>query len=115
MISKEDVKELRRYRHLIAAMIDLSQGYFTPVHALRQIECFKTNTPSYCEWYIHMGIRMLEDGRRVVEDEDVLRVNRNVIKHAFVTRRLRRNAIKRCVAIVDSNIGGNESLMASWM
>ena len=115
MISKEDIEGLRRYRHLIAAMIDSSQGYFTPVHALRQIECFKTNTPSYCEWYIHMGVRTLDDGRRIVEDEDVLRVNRNVIKNSFSDRHLRKNAIKRCVAIVDNNIDGNESLMASWM
>ena len=115
MISKEDIEGLRRYRHLIAAMIDQSTGYFTPVHALRQIECFKANEPCYCEWYVHMGVRMLEDGRKVVEDEDILRVNRNVIKNAFGARHLRKNAIKRCVAIVDNNINGNESLMASWM
>ena len=114
MLYSEDKKEMRRYRHILAAMIDESLGYFTPIHALQQIRRHKEGKPSYCEYYIHIGARFLPDGRKVVEDEDVIRVNREVIHRAFVNRHRRKKGIANCLRIVDENIGGKESLLASY-
>lgn len=42
MIYDSDKKLLKRYRHLIAALIAYSIGYFTPLAALRAIQDYKT-------------------------------------------------------------------------
>lgn len=46
MILDSDKKLLKRYRHLIAALIAYSIGYSTPLAALRTIQDYKNNQPN---------------------------------------------------------------------
>ena len=48
--------------HILAAMIDTSIGYFTPLMALRALLSYKNKEPFYCEWYTHMAHKVLEVG-----------------------------------------------------
>ena len=49
MIYNSDKKLLKQYRHITAALIAYSIGYFTPLAALRAIQDFKNNQPNFCE------------------------------------------------------------------
>ena len=107
MIYYSDKKKLKKYRHLIAALISQSIGYFTPLMAYRAIENYQENTPYFCEWYMHIaGLR----GAKT--DSDYLIINHDVIKSAIKNRH--GYDFMRCLAIVDRNIEGYESIGASW-
>ena len=107
MIYESKKKKLKKYRHLIAALISYSIGYFTPLMALSAIEDHKKNQPNFCEWYFDIACK-----RGVHSDQDFLKINRNVIKGAIKYRHSW--DFKRCLDIVDRNIAGYESLGASW-
>ena len=49
MIYEFQKKELRKYRHIIAALIAQSEGYFTPVYALEAIKAYKKKESFGCE------------------------------------------------------------------
>ena len=49
MIYESQKKELRKYRHIIAALIAQSEGYFTPVYALEAIKAYKKKESFGCE------------------------------------------------------------------
>ena len=53
MISDNDKKMMSKYRHIIAALIDESIGYFTPIAALRAVQAHKQKETFDCEWYCH--------------------------------------------------------------
>ena len=55
MISDDDKKLMRKYRHIIAALIAESLGYFSTSMALYAVECKKNNKVNSCEWYYHMA------------------------------------------------------------
>ena len=55
MIRDKDRTLLKRYRHIIAALIAYSIGYFTPLAALRAIQDYKNNQPNFCEWYLDIA------------------------------------------------------------
>ena len=107
MLYERDKKKLKKYRHLIAALIDFSIGYFTPLMALSAIEDHKNKIPNCCEWYYDIACK-----RGVQSDADFIKINRDVIKGAINCRH--RKNFKRCLAIVDRNIAGYESVGASW-
>ena len=98
---------LKRYRHLIAALIAYSIGYFTPLAALQAIKDYKNNKPNFCEWYLDIAWK-----RGTNDDDSFLDINRNVIKAAIKYRRC--SDFKFALNIVDKNIAGYESLGASW-
>ena len=50
MIYESQKKELRKYRHIIAALIAQSGGYFTPMYALGAIKAYKKKESFGCEW-----------------------------------------------------------------
>lgn len=81
MIYDSDKKLLKRYRHIIAALIAYSIGYFTPLAALRAIQDFKNKTPNFCEWYLDIAWK-----RGVKNDNDLLDINRHIIKAAIKFR-----------------------------
>lgn len=110
MIYEEDKKALKKYRHILAAMIDRSIGYFTPLMALNALESHKEGRIFYCEWYAHIA----GAGYKRVEDEDLLRIGREVISRSFENRKINRRRIKECLKIVDANIAGHESILASY-
>lgn len=110
MIYDDDKKALKKYRHILAAMIDRSLGYFTPLMALNALESHRKGKVFYCEWYAH--IAGAEHKR--VEDEDLLRIGREIISRSFEDRKINRRRIQGCLKIVDSNIAGNESILASY-
>lgn len=117
MFSDNDKKQMSKYRHLIAALIDESIGYFTPLAALRAIQAHKTKASFGCEWYCHCASQFFKNHNKTkVSDEEydqTLRdINHDAIKFSFINRRHRN--LKNCLAIVDYNIAGNESLLASW-
>ncbi len=56
MIYDSDKALLKKYRHLIAALISYSIGYFTPLAALQAIKDFKNNEPNFCEWYMDLSL-----------------------------------------------------------
>ena len=107
MIYDTDKTLLKRYRHIIAALIAYSIGYFTPLAALRAIEDYKKNQQNFCEWYLDISWK-----RGNNSDNDLLLINRNVIKAAIKYRRY--SDFNLALSIVDKNIAGYESLGASW-
>lgn len=107
MIYDTDKALLKRYRHLIAALISYSIGYFTPLAALQTIKDYKNNEPNFCEWFLDIAWK-----RELKKDEDLLDINRNVIRAAI---KYRHNcSFKLALEVVDKNIAGYESLGASW-
>ena len=107
MIYDSQKKKLKKYRHLIAALISYSIGYFTPLMALGTIEDYKKNQPNFCEWYFDIACK-----RGVGKNEDFIKINHDVINSAVKNRHSW--DFKRCLAIVDRNIEGYESMRASW-
>ena len=87
MIYDSDKALLKRYRHITAALIAYSIGYFTPLAALQAIKNFKNHQPNFCEWYLDIAWK-----RGLNDDSDFLDINRQIIK----------------------GIAGHESLGASW-
>jgi len=107
MIYETDKTLLKRYRHLIAALIAYSIGYFTPLAALQAIKDYKNNEPNFCEWFLDIAWK-----RELKKDEDLLDINRNVIRAAI---KYRHNcSFRLALDVVDKNIAGYESLGASW-
>ncbi len=107
MIYDTDKALLKRYRHLIAALIAYSIGYFTPLAALQAIKDYKNNEPNFCEWYLDIAWK-----RGVKNDEDFLTINRNIIRASI---KYRHNcSFQFALQVVDKNIAGHESLGASW-
>lgn len=107
MIYDTDRKLLKRYRHIIAALISYSIGYFTPLAALEAIKDYKKNQPNFCEWYLDIAWK-----RGLKKDEDLLDINHNIIRASI---KYRHNcSFKLALQVVDKNIAGNESLGASW-
>ncbi len=107
MIHDKNKALLKRYRHLIAALISYSIGYFTPLAALQTIKDYKNNKPNFCEWYLDIAWK-----RGTNDDNAFLDINRNVIKAAIKHRRC--SDFYFALSIVDKNIAGYESLGASW-
>ena len=107
MIYDSDKKLLKRYRHLIAALIAYSIGYFTPKAALRAIQDYKNNQPNFCEWYLDIAWK-----RGTNSDNDLLLINRNIIKASIKYRHC--SDFRLALQIVNKNIAGYESLGASW-
>ena len=107
MIYDEDRKLLKRYRHIVAALIAYSIGYFTPLAALRAIEDYKKNQPNFCEWYLDIAWT-----RGLKNDSDLLVINRNIIKAAIKYRHC--SDFRLALLVVDRNIAGEESFGASW-
>ena len=114
MLTRNRIDGLKKYRHILAAMIDESIGYFTPAAALNAIIAYKKKAPFSCEWYLDMA--GLGHGKKLfdITDDDLRAINHNVISGAFKHRDMRRNSIKDCLVIVDRNIAGNESIGASY-
>ena len=107
MIYDKDKELLKRYRHLIAALIAYSIGYFTPLAALQAIKDYKNNEPNFCEWFLDIAWK-----RGTNIDEDFLTINRNIIRAAI---KYRHNcSLRLALDVVDKNIAGYESLGASW-
>lgn len=109
MIHDKNKKLLKRYKHLIAALIAYSIGYFTPLAALRAIQDFKNNTPNFCEWYLDIAWKR---GTNTDNDNAFLDINRQIIKGAIKHRHC--SDLKFALNIVDKNIAGYESFGASW-
>lgn len=107
MIHDKNKALLKRYRHIIAALISYSIGYFTPLAALQAIKDYKNNKPNFCEWYLDIAWK-----RGTNDDDSFLDINRNVIKAAIKHRRC--SDFYFALSIVDKNIAGYESLGASW-
>ena len=78
MILDSDKKLLKKYRHIIAALISYSIGYFTPLAALQAIQDFKNNQPNFCEFYLDIAWK-----RGVKDDRDFLDINRHQISALF--------------------------------
>ena len=107
MIYNHDKKLLKRYRHIVAALIAYSIGYFTPLAALNAIRDFKNNKPNFCEWYIDIAWK-----RGSKDDADFLDINRRTIQGAVKYRHC--YDFSFALDIVDKNIAGQESVFASW-
>ena len=114
MLTKNRIDSFKKYRHILAAMIDESIGYFTPAAALNAIIAYKKKAPFSCEWYLDMA--GLGHGKKLfdITDDELRAINHDVISDAFKHRKYRRKNIKSCLVIVDRNIAGNESIGASY-
>ena len=115
MLSKTDIQNLKRYRHTIANMIDISIGYFTPLAALRALQAYKNKEPYFCEWYMDIAGKRRqyeENTARLNDTELYMDINHNILKESLRFRHLRTH--KRCLSIVDNNIAGHQSIGASW-
>ena len=112
MISYRDKLQLKKYRHIIAALIEESLGYFTPSMALYAVECQKHNEVNACEWYFHMASIKISHSSSTDFDKVLLQVNHDTIKRAF--KRRHHLDINNSLRIVNYNIEGYESIGASW-
>ena len=112
MIYESQKDELKKYRHIVAALIAQSGGYFTPLYALEAINAYKKKESFGCEWYYHIADIWFGDSKSRYSDESFVEINKEIIQCAIKSRR-RRN-LKQCLAIVDRNIEGIESTGASW-
>ena len=117
MLSDNEKYELKKFKHLAAALIEESLGYFTPAMALYAIKCQKHNEVNGCEWYYHMTtLKLRNSGKTKTSSKDfdkaLLQVNHDTIKRAF--RRRHHLDINNSLRIVDYNIEGYESIGASW-
>lgn len=107
MIRDKDRTLLKRYQHIIAALIAYSIGYFTPLAALRAIQDYKNNQPNFCEWYLDIAWK-----HGTNTDDDFIAINRNILKASIKYRHCL--DFKLALNVVDQNILGHESLGASW-
>ena len=112
MISDNDKILMKKYRHIIAALIAESLGYVTPAMALYAIECQKHNKVNACEWYYHMASIKINNSSSTDFDKILLQVNHDTIKRAF--RHRHHLDINNSLRIVNYNIEGYESIGASW-
>lgn len=114
MLTKKEKEKMKKYRYLIAAMIDESLGYFTPEYALRAIKAYKDKRAIRCEWYL--DIAGLGHGKNLweIEDNKLKEINHDVISQAYKNHKKRRKNIRECLKIVDKNINGRESIGASY-
>ena len=94
MLSEQEKANMKKYRHLIACLIDCSIGYFTPLAALRAIEEHKGKRPYFCEWYMDIaGKRLRREGKKNSYTKKSTKTSsetpcdtentRNTIKNAF--------------------------------
>lgn len=112
-IENFDIQKMKKYRHTIACLIDVSIGYFTPASALRAIEAYKNNKTYFCEWYMDMADKRRRYNHDNSDEKTLyLTINKDIIKDAMRYRRA--TSHKSCLAIVDRNIAGNYSIGASW-
>lgn len=81
--------------------------------ALRVINCYKLDQPSYCELYVDLISRQYRCTNICdMPKEWFLQLNHEYIGEAFHFRR--HESMKNCLIIVDQNLAGNESIGASW-
>ncbi len=112
-MDKSGIRALKRHRHLIAAMIEESLGYFTPLMAANALRAHREGRPCFCEWYIDMAEKRHRwNGEEKSGDAAYLSINRDVIRRSFLRRH--KSGYQRTLPIVDRNIAGNESVGASW-
>lgn len=111
----EWIKVLARYPRIIANMIELSLGYFTPHMAVNAIKAYKRNEGFYCEWYMHIVGQRNPD--KPLEDTDydnqIKQVNHDCIVRAFRYRKDFKNR-KSGRQVVEMNLKGHESVGAAW-
>ncbi len=113
MLDKKDIRGFKKYRHIIANLIDYSYGYFTPKAALLAIQAHKKKEGYYCEWYMDMAAKSNPGvSWRNMTDQVYIDINKRTIKSSIRCRHWKSH--KACLQIVDRNIKGNESLGASW-
>ena len=115
MLTEETRRNLKKYRHLIAGLIYESIGYFTPMAALQALELHREGKAYRCEWYMDMAMKRTGSGKIWrIDDSVYLAINRDIIRNTICKRHRLKNAYRQCLAIVDRNIQGNESIGASW-
>ena len=108
------METLKKYRHLSAALIAYSLGYFTPIAAVRAIDCYASETANGCEWYFDMAGLGRTKKLYEITDQELIDINTQVIRQAFLTRHFHRNSYKDALMVVDRNLAGHESIGASW-
>ncbi len=115
MLTEEDKKKLKKYRHLIAGLIYESIGYFTPLAALRALELHREKKAYFCEWYMDIAMKRTGATKGWSRDEALyLAINHDIIRNVIRKRNKLKEAYRNCRLIVDRNIQGNESIGASW-
>ena len=83
MLTKNRIDGFKKYRHILAAMIDESVGYFTPAAALNAIIAYKKKAPFSCEWYLDMA--GLGHGKKLfdITDDELRAINHDIISPSF--------------------------------
>ena len=130
-----DKKYIRKHRHVIAGMIALSLGYFTPAQAAQAINYYERDLPWSCEWYWDQADKFFQhvwkdvDGYPVRKFEELSRAEKRaqfkgrllVINYRTISggvNILREKAwksdVKRALAVVDAYIKGADIVGASW-
>ena len=101
---------IRRWPHVVAALIAQSNGYFTPRSAANAIISFKLNLPFFCEWYTFTGTGVSYD------EEYVKKRGADTLRSAIRNRHWNKRDLKRALAVVRKYNEANKSpLFASWM
>ena len=97
-------KQLKKYRHIIAALIEQSLGRFSPIDALKAVLAHKNKENFNCELYLHLAnnrIKFFNDSDTNFE-KLLLKVNADSIKAAFKWRHT--TDLSTYLNIVDENI-----------
>lgn len=81
-------KQLKKYRHIIAALIEQSLGHFSPLTALKAIDSHKNKKGFICKLYLHLANNRIKFFNDIDTNFEtiLLKVNADAIKAAFKWR-----------------------------
>ena len=97
-------KQLKKYRHIIAALIEQSLGHFSPLTALKAINSHRNKKGFICKLYLHLAnnrIKFFNDSDTNFE-KILLKINADAIKAAFKWRHT--TDLSKYLSIVDESI-----------
>jgi len=103
------VEVLRRYPRLVAHMICVSLGYFTPAAAAGALLDYIRGEPDFCEYYTHMAGGW--------DREKLLKVGRDVVARAFSARHHHQGFMAHyplARQLVQDELQGQGPIFASW-
>ena len=118
MLSQEEYHALKKYRHIIACLIEYSLGYFTPLAALRAIKCYKADEPFYCELFMdsvckRFGNVLAAREQDFTEKDCYLDVAESFLRSAIAYNMHSKRYLK-ALHVVDLELSGKEIVGASW-
>ena len=110
----DNIRIMKKYRHILAAMINQSDGYFTPKTAAQALTAYKKKVPFSCGKYLYMAGLYRTKTLLDITDEELIEINHRVISLAFHGRKYHQEKIKLYLEIINQNINEDEFAIADY-